>query len=387
MDIIVYGCRCQCILFGPHLPCRENFPFENFSRPLPESAARVLLSPRSFRIIGFSSNRSRTAMSMVIECDACRSRFRISTALFQGARAARVRCRTCGKPIMVANLEMPNPRPALRPEPKPDPDPPPGPQRRTSPGPVPTSPPATAPPKKETVPPLEGAVMPLPVERPTPRSSKAPVPTSWPATEPPKKETVPLEGAVLLLPVDRPIPRGGRRPFHTRPSFFIAAFLLLLFAGGATYFGFTTAGQGQLPRLFPGWGSLTAGTATASPGYDIGNVEGYFTRKAGGGTRFVLKGTVGNAGKSRDGKIRVRAILLDNQSQPLAETVVYAGNLLDERLLPRMDREEIESAMASVPPGNASKNIPPGEALPFTVVFVDPPDTMVSSRVTAFDAK
>jgi len=55
-------------------------------------------------------------MSMVIECDACRSRFRISTALFQGARAARVRCRTCGKPIMVANLEMPNPRLALRPQ-------------------------------------------------------------------------------------------------------------------------------------------------------------------------------------------------------------------------------------------------------------------------------
>ncbi|MGZ8450296.1 MAG: hypothetical protein ACXWWV_12015, partial [Candidatus Deferrimicrobiaceae bacterium] len=94
----------------------------------------------------------------------------------------------------------------------------------------------------------------------------------------------------MPLPVERPTPRGGGRPFHTRPSFFIAAFLLLLLAGGATYFGFTTAGQGQLPRLFPGWGSLTAGTATASPGYDIGNMEGYFTRKAGGGTLFVLKG-------------------------------------------------------------------------------------------------
>ena len=230
--------------------------------------------------------------------------------------------------------------------------------------------------------------MPLPVDRPTPRISKVPVSTSVPATAPPKKETVPpLEGAVMLLPVDMPTPLGGRRPFHARPSFFIATFLLLLLAGGATYFGFTTAGQGQLSRLFPGWKSLTLGTATASPGYDIGNVEGYFTRKAVGGTLFVLKGTVMNAGKSRDGKIRVRAILLDNRNQPLAETMVYAGNILNERLLSRMDREEIESAMASGPPSDASKNLPPGEALPFTVVFVDPPDTMVSSRVTAFDAK
>lgn len=274
-------------------------------------------------------------MSIVLECKVCRSRFRFSTALFQGARVARVRCRTCGKLIMVRNREAPDPQPAVRPEPKSDPLP-------------------------------------------------APVPTSLPATAPPKTETVPLEEAVMPLPAARPTPRGRRRPFHSRPSFFIAAFLLLLSAGGATYFGFTTAGQRQLSR---GWESLTRGTAIASPAYDIRNVEGYFTRKAGGETLYVLKGTVGNAGKSRDGKIRVRAILLDNRSRPLAETMVYAGNVLDEGLLPLMDRAEIEAAMASAPQNDASRNIPPREALPFTVVFVDPPDTMVSFQVTAFDAK
>ena len=262
-------------------------------------------------------------MPMVIECEVCRSRFRISTALFQGARTARVRCRTCGKPIMVTNREAP------------------------------------------------------------PSTSKVPVPTSLPATAPPKKKTVPLEKAVMPLPVDRPAPRRGGRPFHTRPSFLIATFLLLLLAGGATYLSFTEWGQMQLYR---GYESLTRSTAMASPGYDIRNAEGYFTRKADGGTLFVLKGTVGNAGKSRGGRIRVRAILLDNRNQPLAEKMVSAGNVLDEGLLPRMDQAEIESAMASGPPSDASKNSPLGEALPFTVVFVDPPDTMVSFQVTALDA-
>jgi hypothetical protein len=52
-----------------------------------------------------------------------------------------------------------------------------------------------------------------------------------------------------------------------------------------------------------------------------------------------------------------------------------------------MGREEIESAMAAVPQGEAGENLPPGEAVPFTVVFIDPPDAMVSSRVTAFGAE
>src|SRR3990172_2058759 len=43
---------------------------------------------------------------MIIECPACRTRFRLDEAKIKG-RGARVRCRRCGEPIMVLKPEEP----------------------------------------------------------------------------------------------------------------------------------------------------------------------------------------------------------------------------------------------------------------------------------------
>ena len=48
-----------------------------------------------------------------VDCEACKSRFRLDSSLFQGAKAIRVRCRKCGGYIIVRNPEAPpaNPPP------------------------------------------------------------------------------------------------------------------------------------------------------------------------------------------------------------------------------------------------------------------------------------
>jgi hypothetical protein len=50
-------------------------------------------------------------MTMVIECEACRSRFRLDMGLFKGSRAIRVRCRKCGGPIIALNPDFKEPPP------------------------------------------------------------------------------------------------------------------------------------------------------------------------------------------------------------------------------------------------------------------------------------
>lgn len=42
-----------------------------------------------------------------VDCEACKSRFRLDSSLFQGAKAIQVRCRKCGGHIIVRNPEAP----------------------------------------------------------------------------------------------------------------------------------------------------------------------------------------------------------------------------------------------------------------------------------------
>jgi len=53
------------------------------------------------------SQEAAPAMTMVIECEACQSRFRLDERLFKGSRAIRVRCRKCGGPIVALNPDIP----------------------------------------------------------------------------------------------------------------------------------------------------------------------------------------------------------------------------------------------------------------------------------------
>jgi hypothetical protein len=106
------------------------------------------------------------------------------------------------------------------------------------------------------------------------------------------------------------------------------------------------------------------------------------------GTLFVVKGEVANVGNVPSAGIRIQATLLGKDNQALVEKAAFAGNLLDEASLRRMDRPAIEGAMSNhFGQGNVNREIPPGKVLPFMIIFFDPPVEIDAVMVKADDAR
>src|SRR5512139_562724 len=100
----------------------------------------------------------------------------------------------------------------------------------------------------------------------------------------------------------------------------------------------------------------------------------------------VVKGQVTIEGALRKTGVRVHATLLDAQNRKLAEKSVYAGNVFAGEALRQSPREKIEAAMSNpIGGGLANMDIPPGKAVPFMVVFFDPPDGIDSYRLEPRD--
>ncbi|MGZ8432357.1 MAG: DUF3426 domain-containing protein [Candidatus Deferrimicrobiaceae bacterium] len=163
---------------------------------------------------------------------------------------------------------------------------------------------------------------------------------------------------------------------------------VLLLAAGAFYFGTTKPGKERLDQLFAGWGPARTGSAPARPVYDIRDVKWYVDKSSAGGSLFVIKGVVANVGNAPSAGIRIQATLLGKDNEALAEKAVFAGNLLDEGAMRRMERAEMEGVMSNrFGAGNVNKEIPPGKALPFMVMFMDSPGQIVTVMVKAVDAR
>jgi len=185
---------------------------------------------------------------------------------------------------------------------------------------------------------------------------------------------------------------GRKAP--SRPALFtlkilvISVLWILLLAGGALYFGTMKSGQGLLGKLFAGWGSGRTGGAPARPVYDIRDVKWHVDKESAAGNLFVIRGSVANVGNVPSTGIRIHATLLGKDNEALAEKAAFAGNLLDEASLRRADRAGIEGVLSNrFGDGNVNRNIPAGNALPFMIVFTDPPEEIASFIVGAFDGE
>ena len=161
---------------------------------------------------------------------------------------------------------------------------------------------------------------------------------------------------------------------------------LLLLAAGAFYFGTTKPGRERLGKVFPGW-ATPPGSVAKTP-YDIRNVKWSIEKETASGTLFVVKGEVANVGNVPSAGIRIQATLLGKDNQALVEKAAFAGNLLDEASLRRMDRPAIDGAMSNrFGAGDVNREIPPGKALPFMVVYFDPPGEIAAVMVKAIDVE
>jgi len=206
-----------------------------------------------------------------------------------------------------------------------------------------------------------------------------PPPEEYPAEENPPEETAAAESR-------RKAP-SRRAPFMLKVLVISVVWILLL-AGGAFYFGTTKSGHDMLGKLFAGWGSSRTGSAPVRPVYDIRDVTWHVDKNSASGSLFVIKGSVANVGNAPSAGIRIRATLLGKDNEALVEKTAFAGNLLDEASLRQMDRPAIDGAMSNrFGAGDVNREIPPGKALPFMVVYFDPPGEIAAVMVKAIDVE
>jgi len=309
-------------------------------------------------------------MAMVVTCKSCRARFRLDVVLLQDAKGARIRCRKCGGYIIVRNPEAPGERRAV------------GADLSGRIRPVPAPP---TPDEKGTPPAVNAAPAP-------PASAGRKVPLLEEALIPPSAADAGPNpfGDYTLKEIGKPRPTWNapprRRP-RTRPLVLIASLSVLLLAGGALYFGAVKPGQYLLGKWFPAWGSTNRVSAAESPIFDIQNVKWYQNKLTTGGSLYVIQGTVANVGKGNSSGIRIQATLLGADNQAILKNEAFAGNLIEETLLPHMSRVRIEGFLGMrYGEGNVNRDIPPGKTLPFMVVFFNPPEQIGSFIVKAMEA-
>ncbi len=195
-------------------------------------------------------------------------------------------------------------------------------------------------------------------------------------------QKIPRVEDLFLPPPDpvggRPFPAavGARKPAVWRRFLFPAVVLLFLALAGAISF------RHAHPVAPP-----PVARAAGSPAYMIRDVEGRWSFRREDRSIYVIRGTVVNVGKIPSHGIRIQATLRGTDNRSIAEGGAFAGNLIDETLLPHMETVRVEAFLGlRYGERNANRDIPAGGFLPFMVVFFDPPAPVGSFSVHAVDA-
>jgi Protein of unknown function (DUF3426) len=382
-------------------------------------------------------------MLMVVQCKCCMTEYRLDAALLKGAKGACIRCPKCRGRIIVENPRAPQAAPSMPHRVTPPTAPPIGymvPPPIAPPVAPPIAPPIAPPVAPPAAPPIGHMVPPSiapPVAPPIapPIAPPAAIETAFPRIllEAPegmtshvprdrRAEGADLSGMIRSDPPDIPggkalrlkelfihpsavegeqIPGGGddgpveirsprpgwnpppRRPLYRRPLFLAVAISILLLAGGTIFFVDGNFGRTSSDSVIP----VRARSAPENAVFDVGNLKGDLNKQASGEPLYVVKGTVTNVGKALSSGIRIEVTLLGKDNQAIVKSGTFAGNVIDESLIPHMTRVRIEGFLGMrYGEGDVNRDIPTGKNLPFMVVFFDPPEGVESFRVKAIDA-
>jgi len=303
-------------------------------------------------------------MVIVVTCESCKTDFRMNKGLLKGAKGALIRCPKCRERIVVANPQAPPVSPL-----------------RTS----RVAPPVASPDSPPNVPPT---APPDPVSDPSDIPGRKALRLEDLFIHPSAVEGDRGPGGGNYGPTATRPPGPGwkpppRRPLYRRPLFLALAISILLLAGGAFYFVDGNSSQKSSESVLP----ARARSISENSVLDVGNLRGYLNKKPSGEPFYVVKGTVTNIGKALSNGIRIEATLLGNDNQAIVNNGTFAGNVIDESLIPYMSRVTIDGFLGMrYGDGDVNRDIPAGRTLPFMVVFFDPPERIESFRVKAIDA-
>jgi predicted Zn finger-like uncharacterized protein len=158
--------------------------------------------------------------------------------------------------------------------------------------------------------------------------------------------------------------------------------LLLLGGAAAVYF--------LAPQLIPNSLSFLKPERTQDIG-DLGvrrlafkAVSGKFVQSEQAGQLFVVRGMVSNNYPRSRSLILVKGTILDDQGKVVKTKLAYAGNVFSEKEMKEMPLEEINQAMRNrFGKGRMNVNIQPQRTVPFMIVFEDLPDNLSEFTVEA----
>lgn len=114
--------------------------------------------------------------------------------------------------------------------------------------------------------------------------------------------------------------------------------------------------------------------AVANTGIDFINVKEKFVKNWIVGDLMVIQGTAVNKSNKPASLLKIKAKLLDQSGQFIAESSSFAGDIFTEEELLNLTEQEILARLAF--PGGSeypNKNIAPDASIPFLVVFIKPP--------------
>ncbi|MDZ7699200.1 MAG: DUF3426 domain-containing protein [Deltaproteobacteria bacterium] len=113
-------------------------------------------------------------------------------------------------------------------------------------------------------------------------------------------------------------------------------------------------------------------------------VSGSFLDAEKAGNLFLIRGEVSNKYRKPRSYILIKGNIIDEKGQVIKSELAYAGNTFTDEELKTISYEEIKRAMKNKD-GMARQNfnIPPGETIPFMIVFRNLPDNLSEFTVEA----
>ena len=163
----------------------------------------------------------------------------------------------------------------------------------------------------------------------------------------------------------------------------IGLVILIVVGGGLTYWFMRTPGETAKPPAPP------VETEPGNKHVALINVEGQFSESATLGKVFVVNGLVRNDYPHTIRFIRIEGLLHDvPQGPPLKSVIVYAGNPLAEDEIRLLSADELNLVLNNKN-GRSDLNarVPPGEAIPFSLLFYDLPPEMKEYTVKVLDSQ
>lgn len=153
--------------------------------------------------------------------------------------------------------------------------------------------------------------------------------------------------------------------------------LLLLIAAAAAFFTLTPDGRALWSRFRAAAGGSTQEHGAVMQVALEGVVSSYLEHPE-AGQLLIVRGSAANRSGEPRAALAVKAVLSDADGRAIGEQGVFCGSALTDEALLAMTAAGIDEAMTS---RRTDADVPPGSALPFTIVFRSPPATMANINV------